>query len=215
MMEILIPHQENISTKNRITIDLIKNGEEFLKKFDINEELVLDVVSMVYRYLSETRKIPHNLYKFFIAGYYIVSRHPITFPAHQTKIEFCEQFGIEQSALDYSVERLVSTLNLTKILDDSNFPYYFDPKCDMGFKLAKNHVRKKVEQQVMNFLLKNQNFNSQMLAESLVSELVYDMNVFPEELFRQYYELIFELVEENLQDQHYREVVQLQEKYFI
>lgn len=214
-MEILIPNSEEINTRSRITIDFIKDGEEFLEQYEINKELIIDVISLIYRYLSKTKKIPQNLYKFFIAGYYIISRHPIAFPAYESKNDFCEQFGIETSALDYSVNKIISMLHFIKIQDDKNFPYYFDPINDISFNLAKNHIRNRIEQQVMNFLLRHQNFNSQILTEKLVNELIFDMKLFPEELFRQYYELIFELVEDNLQDQHYTEYVQLQKRYFI
>ncbi|MCK4384271.1 MAG: hypothetical protein KAW66_13310, partial [Candidatus Lokiarchaeota archaeon] len=81
MLELYIPDYEISNTKDRITIDLIKDGEEFLKQFDIDQDFVLDTVSLIYRYLRIKRKIPHNLYKFFIAAYYIVTRHPFAFPA--------------------------------------------------------------------------------------------------------------------------------------
>ena len=214
-MELIIPNQEVINTKDRITIDVIKDGENFLKQFDINHELLLDVTSIIYRYLRITGKIPHNLYKFFISAYYIISRHPMAFPVHEPKKKFCKIFGLQPSSLDYCVEKLTGVLRYEKILDDKNFPYYFDPKNDLSFKLAKNMVKMDVEKSMMNFLIGNQQFNAQFLTEELVTKLIFEMNAFPEELFRQFYEILYELVESALQEQNYSEYVQLQNKYFI
>ena len=150
MMELIIPNQEVINTKDRITIDVIKDGEDFLKQFDINHELLLDVTSIIYRYLRKTGKIPQNLYKFFISAYYIISRHPMAFPIHESKKKFCKQFGLQPSSLEYCVEKLTSLLNYVKIIDDKNYPYYFDPKNDLSFKLAKNMVKTEVEKAIMN-----------------------------------------------------------------
>lgn len=215
MMEIIIPQQEVLNTKDRITIDLIKEGEEFLKKFEINQEIILDSISIVYRYLKITGKIPYNIYKFFIAAYYIIARHPLAFPAHESKKVFCHKFGLEASSLEYSVEKLTNTLNYIKILDDKNFPYFLDPKNDLGFKIAQNLVKTKVEKALMNFYLCNQQFNSQILCEEIVTSLIFEMNLFPQELLRQYYEMIFALVENLLQDQFYEDYVRQQKKYLI
>ena len=215
MMELIIPNQEITNTKDRITIDVIKDGEDFLKQFNINHELLLDVTSIIYRYLRITGKIPQNLYKFFISAYYIISRHPMAFPVHESKKKFCKQFGLQPSSLEYCVEKLTSLLNYVKIIDDKNYPYYFDPKNDLSFKLAKNMVKTEVEKAMMNFLIGNQQFNAQILTEELVTKLVFEMNAFPEELFRQFYEILFELVESALREQNYGEYVQLQNRYFI
>jgi len=214
-MELIITNQEVTNTKDRITIDVIKDGEEFLKQFNINHELLLDVTSIIYRYLRLTGKIPQNLYKFFISAYYIISRHPMAFPVHESKKKFCRQFGLQPSSLEYCVEKLTSMLNYVKIIDDKNYPYYFDPKNDLSFKLAKNMVKTEVEKAMMNFLIGNQQFNAQILTEELVTKIVFEMNAFPEELFRQFYEILFELVESALREQNYSEYVQLQNKYFI
>ena len=61
MLELYTPDYEILNTKDRITIDLIKDGEEFLKQFDIDQDFLLDTVSLVYRYLRTKEKIPHNL----------------------------------------------------------------------------------------------------------------------------------------------------------
>ncbi|MFX1276944.1 MAG: hypothetical protein ACFFAT_18120 [Promethearchaeota archaeon] len=214
MMELIIPQQEILNTKDRI-IDLINDGVDFLNDFELNQELIIDTISIVYKYLRITKKVPHNLYKFFIASYYIVSRHPLSFPAHESKKKFCNKFGLEQSSLEYTVEKLIGTLKIRKILDDKNFPYFLDPKNDLGFKIAKNLVKTKIQKALMNFYLFNQQFNSQIFTEELVSTLVVDMNLFPQELLRQYYDLIFELVEKVLKDQHYEEYVRLQNKFLI
>ena len=215
MMEILIPLQEVSNTKERITIDLIKDGEEFLKKFELNQEIILDSISLVYRYLRITGKIPHNTYKFFIAAYYIITRHPLSFPAHESKKKFCHKFGIELSSLDYSVDKLVMTLNYIKILDDKNYPYFIDPSNDLGLKIAKNFVKTKVEKALMNFYLLHQAFNSQIICEEIVTSLIFEMNLFPQELLRQYYEIIFEFIESILKNQYYEDYIKLQRKYLI
>lgn len=213
MLELYPPTQEVLNTKDRVTIDLIKDGQEFLEKFDINHDLLLDTVSIIYRYLRVSNKVPHNLYKFFIAAYYIVSRHPWAFPAHESKKKFCQRFGLQPSSLEYSVEKIVNALGYVKMLDEKNYPYFFDPKADLGFKIAKTVVKSKVQKVMMNFLLRGQPINSQILCEELVTNLIFDIKTFPEELLRQYYDLILDLIEEGLQD--YREYVALQKKYFI
>ena len=50
MLELYTPNYEVKSTKERITIDLIKDGQEFLEQFDINNEFLIDTVSLVYKY---------------------------------------------------------------------------------------------------------------------------------------------------------------------
>jgi len=64
MLELYTPEYEVVNTKERVTIDLLKDGQDFLKQFEINSEYLLDTVSLVYKYLRNKRKIPHNLYKF-------------------------------------------------------------------------------------------------------------------------------------------------------
>jgi len=92
-----------------------------------------------------------------------------------------------------------------------------DLKTDIGFKLAKNIVKQEVDKAMMNFLLNQQPINSQILCEELITKLVFDMEIFPEELFRQFYEIIFELIENYLKDYYkdYYEYIELQQKYFI
>jgi hypothetical protein len=213
MLELINENFEVLNTKERITIDLIKDGIEFLEKFDINHDMLMDTVSIIYQYLRNTGKIPHNLYKFFIAAYYIVSRHPRAFPVHEPKSLFCNQFGIQQNSLEYSVEKIVKTLGFIKILDDTNYPYFLWPKNDLGFKVAKRIIKDEVEKSMMNFLLYNQVINSQILCEELVTKFVFEMDIFPEELFRQFFEVLFDLIEKELHD--YNEYVHLQQKIFI
>lgn len=213
MLELINIKQDKLNTKDQIIIDLLKDGVEFLEEFDNNYEIIMDVVSIIYRFLKNNNKIPHNLYKFFIAAFYIVSRHPQAFPAHESKRKFCKKFGIKPGSLDYSVEKLTYKLNFIKILDDKNYPYYMDLKTDIGFKLAKGIVKQEVDKAMMNFLLNHQPINSQILCEELITKLVFEMNVFPEELFRQFYEIIFELIEKYLKN--YYEYIELQQNYFI
>ena len=158
-------------------------------------------------------RIPHNLYKFFIGAYYIVSRHPKAFPAHISKKKFCHQFGMQESSLDYSVDKLISTLGILKILDDKNFPYFIWAKNDLGLKVVKRILKDDVEKAMMNFLLYHQPINSQILCEELVTKFIFEMEIFPEELFRQFYEILFDMIEDELND--YNEYVKLQNKFFI
>ena len=51
MLELYTPQYEEINTRERITIDLIKDGQEFLQQFDINTDYLLDTISVVYKYL--------------------------------------------------------------------------------------------------------------------------------------------------------------------
>lgn len=213
MLELINLNQEVLNTKDRITIDLIKDGQEFLEEFDINRNFLLDAISIIYRFLKLNGKIPHNLYKFFIAAYYIISRHPRAFPLHESKKKFCRKFGIQPSSLDYSVEKIIGVLNIRKILDEKNYPYFFDLKTDVGFKLCKSIIKVEVERTMMNFLLYHQPINSQILAEDLIAKIIFEMEIFPEELFRQFYDVIFDLVEDSLQD--YYEYAYLQQKCFI
>ena len=213
MIEVYTPNYEDINTKQRVTIDLLKEGMEFLEKFDIKQEFKVDTINTVYRYLKIIDRIPHNLYKFYIAAYFIVSRHPFAFPAHQAKEDFCSIFGIKVSSLEYCVEILLKNLNYIKILDDMNFPYYVDPKNDLSLKLIKTLVKNKVKASMMNFLLYNSPVNSQILTEELVCDIIFEHKAFPEELLRQLYGIVFELVEDQFSD--YYEYTNLQQKYFI
>ena len=213
MLELYPPNYEEINAKERVTIDLLKDGLEFLENSNINQELKIDTINIVYRLLKHADRIPHNLYKFYIAAYYIVSRHPFAFPAHQTKEDFCNQFGIKVSSLDYSVNSIVNALNYIKILDDMNFPYFIDPKNDLSLKLIKSIVKNKVDKAMMNFLLYNSSINSQILTEELVCDIIFEHKAFPEELLRQLYEIVYDFIEEQFSD--YNEYVNLQQKYFI
>jgi hypothetical protein len=213
MLELYTPQYEEINTKERITIDLIKDGQEFLQQFDIDTELLLDTISVVYKFLRNNGKIPHNLFKFFVAAYYIISRHPFAFPVHETKKEFCEKFNLPVSSLDYCVEKITNCLNYIKILDDMNFPYFVDPKRDISLKFIKNLIKSKVDKAMMTFLVYNQPINSQILTEDLVNEAIFNQKAFPEELFRQLFEIAFEYVEEEFLE--YNQYIKLQKKVFI
>lgn len=213
MLEFYTPDYEILNTKERITIDLLKDGEEFLKQFDINQDFILDTVSLIYRYLRIKGKIPHNLFKFYIAAYYIVTRHPFAFPVHETKKDFCKNFDLQISSLEYCVDKITSIFGYIKILDDMNFPYFIDPERDLSLEIIKNIVKSKIEAAMMKFLLYNRPINSQILTEELVSDIVFEHKAFPEELFRQLYDIVSILVEESFVD--HNEYVMLQQKYFI
>ena len=213
MLELYTPQYEEINTKERITIDLIKDGQEFLQQFDINIDYLLDTISVVYKYLRNNRKIPHNLYKFFVAAYYIISRHPFAFPVHETKKVFCHKFGLPVSSLDYCVEKIIDSLSYIKILDDMNFPYFIDPKRDISLNFIKNLIKSKVDKAMMNFLVMHRPINSQILTEELVNEVIFEQKAFPEELFRQLFEIAYEYVEREFLE--YNEYIKLQKKVFI
>jgi hypothetical protein len=213
MLELYTPEYEVLNTKERVTIDLLKDGQDFLEQFEINSNFLLDTVSLVYKYLRNNRKIPHNLFKFFIAAYYVISRHPFSFPAHETKKDFCQKFGLPVSSLEYCVEKITGSLNYIKILDDMNFPYFIDPKRDVSLSFIKKLIKAKVDRAMMSFLLSHQSINSQILTEELVYEVIFEQKAFPEELFRQLYKIVFEYVEKEFLD--YNQYVKLQKKYFI
>ena len=65
----------------------------------------------------------------------------------------------------------------------------------------------------MNFMLYHQPLNSQILTESIITEIMFEMKIFPEELFRQFYDIILEMVDNLLID--HNQYVKMQEKYFI
>lgn len=213
MMELINVNQEVLNTKDKVKIDLIKDGQEFLEDFQINHEFLLRSVSIIYRYLSINQKIPQNLFKFFIGAYYIVERHPRAFPVHDSKKKFCRMFGIQQSSLEYCVDKIIGALDMIKILDDKNFPYFIDRKSDVAFKLTKSIVKCEVDKASMNFMLYHQPLNSQILTEKIITEIMFEMKIFPEELFRQFYDIILEMVDNLLID--HNQYVKMQEKYFI
>ncbi|KKN52280.1 hypothetical protein LCGC14_0614430 [marine sediment metagenome] len=213
MLELYTPNYEVINTKERITIDLIKDGQEFLKQFEIKKDLLLDTISLVYKYLRSNSKIPQNVFKFFIGAYYIISRHPFAFPAHESKKEFCKKFGLPISSLEYCVEKITESLNYIVILDDKNFPYYIDPKRDISLNVIKKMVKSRVDKEMMKFLVYNKPINSQILTEELVREIISEHKAFPEELFRQLYELTLNFVENEFVE--YNNYISLQNKYFF
>ncbi len=197
----LIPNNVRIlGSKDRLIIDLIDRGKEFIEQFDINQELIVETISIIYKYLEKIHKIPQNLFKFFIAACYISSRHPKTFPNQESKDTFCQRFHIKKSALKYSVNKIISELNYIKIVDDMSRPYFLNPERDIAYKLLKSIIKKQVNLAMMNFLIYHQPINSQILSEDLVSKTILEMKLFPEELFRQFYDLTFEIIEDQLQD---------------
>ena len=66
---------------------------------------------------------------------------------------------------------------------------------------------------MMSFLVWHQPINSQILTEELVNEAIFKQKAFPEELFRQLFEIAFEYVENEFLD--YKEYIKLQKKVFI
>jgi len=145
--------------------------------------------------------------------YYIVIRHPFAFPVHETKKEFCKRFNLEISSLEYCVDKIVSSFGYIKILDDMNFPYFIDPQRDLSLEIVKNIVKSKIETAMMKFLLYHKPLSSQILTEELVSDIVFEHHAFPEELFRQLYDIVSNLVEAEFIE--HNQYVKLQQKYFI
>jgi hypothetical protein len=94
-----------------------------------------------------------------------------------------------------------------------NFPYFIDPKRDLSLNIVKNIVKSKIDASMMKFLLYNRPINSQILTEELVCDIIFEHKAFPEELFRQLYEIVAVLVDEEFTD--YDEYAVLQQKYFI
>jgi len=94
-----------------------------------------------------------------------------------------------------------------------NFPYFIDPERDLSLEIIKNIVKTKIDAAMMKFLLYNKPVNSQLLTEELVCDIVFEHKAFPEELFRQLYDIVFSLVEKEFTD--HNEYVMLQQKYFI
>jgi hypothetical protein len=213
MLEVIPYKKSGFTSKNKVDIDLINQGKEYIEQFNINPELLIDTVSIIYEYLQNVQKVPQNLFKFYIAAYYICSRNPQAFPCKRTKEQFCHQFGIKKSSLEYSTDQIVSKLNFIKILDDKKRPYYINPRKDVAYKFLESIVKSHVDDELMDFLINHQPVNSQILSEDLTTRTILKMELFPEELFRQFYYLIFELVENYLQD--YYHYIELQKKYFI
>ena len=89
MLELYTPNYETLNTRERITVNYLKDCEEFLAEFEINNDLLCDTISLLYRYLRKLEKLPHNLFKYAVSAYYIISRHPFAFPVHETKKTFC------------------------------------------------------------------------------------------------------------------------------
>ncbi|MHA1842915.1 MAG: hypothetical protein ACTSWE_01440, partial [Promethearchaeota archaeon] len=201
MLEIIQENKSIYKTREIILIEFLKDGHDFLKEFEIDPILAQESISLIYHFFKKCSRIPHNAYKFFIAAYYIIERHPKAFPNHKSKKKFCKKFGIKVSALEYSVQRIESELSLIKILDDKNYPYYFQPRRDICFQLVKRIAEKKVDTAMMNFWLKNDIINPHFLTEELVNEIIFERKFYPEELFRQFYEIFYEVIL-NLLDQY-------------
>ena len=104
----------------------------------------------------------------------MISRHPFSFPAHESKKNFCQKFGLPVSSLEYCVEKITDSLNYIKILDDMNFPYFVDPKRDISLNVIKKLIKSKVDKAMISFLLSHQSINSQILTEELVYEVIIE-----------------------------------------
>ena len=202
---------ELINTKERIIIDIIKEGQSYLEDLGIPRKIAVYATSIVFRYL-QFGKIPQNFMNYFVSALYIAQRHPLAFPLHQKKSKFCNLYPIQESSLEYCVTDIVRKLSFTKIYDDKNYPYFLDP-LDIGYKLLKNLVERECQEALVNFFNYHQSINAQILSEKLTTISVLDMNIYPEELMRQIYEVIFKLVSNELKE--YNNYVKLQQKYFI
>ena len=74
-------------------------------------------------------------------------------------------------------------------------------------------VKSKVDKSMMKFLVYGKPVNSQIITEDLIHEIISEQKAFPEELFRQLYEITLVMVEKEFTD--YNEYVKLQMKFLI
>ncbi len=202
---------ELINTKERVIVEIINKGQSHLEDLGIPKKLTVYASSIMFRFLQEN-KIPQKFLNYFSAALYIAQRHPLSFPLHKKKSKFCNLYLIEESSLDYCVNEIIRKLNFRKILDDKNYPYFIDP-LDLGLKVIKNLVKKECQEALMQFFSSSIPINTQILSEKLTTMSVFEMKIFHEELFRQIYEIIYDLVSSELKE--YSDYVKLQKEIFI
>jgi len=202
---------ELINTKERVIVEIINKGQSHLEDLGIPKKISVYVSSIMFRFLQES-KIPQNFLNYFAAALYIAQRHPLSFPLHKKKSKFCNLYLIEESSLDYCVNELIRKLKFRKILDDKNYPYFIDP-LDLGLKVVKNLVKKECQETLMQFFSNSIPINTQILSEKLTTMSVFEMRVFHEELFRQIYEVIYDLVLDELKE--YNDYINMQQEVFI
>jgi len=202
---------ELINTKERVIVEIINKGQSHLEDLGIPKKISVYVSSIMFRFLQES-KIPQNILNYFAAALYIAQRHPLSFPLHKKKSKFCNLYLIEESSLDYCVNELIRKLKFRKILDDKNYPYFIDP-LDLGLKVVKNLVKKECQETLMQFFSNSIPINTQILSEKLTTMSVFEMRVFHEELFRQIYEVIYDLVLDELKE--YNDYINMQQEVFI
>ncbi len=202
---------ELINTKERVIVEIINKGQLHLEDLGVPKKISVYASSIMFRYLQEG-KIPQNILNYFVAALYIAKRHPLSFPMHKKKSRFCGLYMIEEGSLDYCVNEIIRTLGFRKILDDKNYPYFLDP-LDLGLKIIKNMVEKECQEELMQFFSSSIPVDAQFLSEKLTTMVIFEMRVFHDELFRQIYEIIYELVSSELKE--YNNYVKIQKEVFI
>lgn len=202
---------ELLNTKERIIVEIIKKGQDHLEDLGIPRKIAVFASSIVFRYL-QSGKIPRNFINYFAGALYIAQRHPLSFPFHKKKSKFCTLYNIEEPALDYCVSEIIKKLGFIKFYDDKNYPYFLDPQ-DLGYRLVKSLVERECQESLMNFFNYHQSINAQIVSEKLTTAAIFEMKIFPEEMLRQIYEIVLNLVSQELTE--YSEYVKLQQKYFI
>jgi len=202
---------ELINTKERVIVEIINKGQLHLEDLGVPKKISVYASSIMFRYL-QGGKIPQNILNYFAGALYIAQRHPLSFPMHKKKSRFCSLYMIEKGSLDYCVNEIIRTLGFRKILDDKNYPYFLDP-LDLGLKIIKNMVEKECQEELMQFFNSSIPVDAQFLSEKLTTMVIFEMRVFHDELFRQIYEIIYELVSSELKE--YNNYVKLQKEVFI
>ncbi len=93
--------------------------------------------------------------------------------------------------------------------------YFLDP-LDLGLKIIKNMVEKECQEELMRFFSGSIPVDAQLLSEKLTTMIIFEMRVFYDDLFRQIYEIIYELASSELKE--YNNFVKIQKlvfKYFM
>lgn len=202
---------ELLNTKERVIVEIINKGQSYLEDLGVPKKLTVYASSIIFRFLQKG-KVPQNILNYFVAALYIAQRHPLSFPMHKNKSKFCNLYMIEESSLNYCVGEIIRKLNFRKFLDNKNYPYFLD-QLDLGLKIIRNLTKKECQEAMMQFFSYNTPINAQILSEKLTTTTIFEMRVFHEELFRQIYEVIYDLVLDELKE--YNGYIKMQQEVFI
>ncbi len=87
-----------------------------LEKYFINDKSLHEANSLIWNfYRVNNSSFPGDKSNFYIAGYYIISRHPDNFPVHETKEDFCNIFKRDHEVLRKFIGEITSSLNYIRI----------------------------------------------------------------------------------------------------